>query len=383
MKWVITVLLVAFVFPVSGLQAEENDILRSGIIRGRILNGTFNDKIPAVRIVNITSYHGATISDTAETRTDERGRFIFQGLEIDPNLVYIARTAYNNIEYFSNPVVLRTDEPEKEMELVLYEESDDGSSLAVENYHVIVRPGERGIHVQEILAVRNTAPYTFKGKDGLTMTFTLPEDARNIKIEPGFEGMNITVGDDKIFMHEPVYPKAQQLIWTYDIAVQKSSYTMTRILDYNTESIDVFLGIPGAQLSSEQLQPRESFTADGVQYSHLSGSDLGSVTPLTIRIKNLPRVGINLFRAGILTATAFFSTIIVLFIYAFSRKDPYEEKNEQLVQKRSVLIKEVAELDNSYSTGSIEESDYRAQREVKMKRLLDISTQLRNQSRHL
>ncbi len=384
MRRIIFVFFILFVFAFSTLLAEQGEKPTiQGTITGRVLNGSFDNQLLAGQIVRVQSYRGATLSNTTETLTDETGRFKFQDLEVDPNIMYVVITSYEDIEYFSEPILLDRESPERESDLAIYEKSWDGSNVVVENLHVIIRRGERGIHIQEIMAVRNTVPFTYVGKEGLSMVLTLPLDAKNIRLGPGLEAMNIMVQDSSVYLYEPIHPKGHQLHWSYDIPVDKKSYSLNRVLNYSTKSIDVFLGVPGANMVSEQLQPQEAFVVDEERFYRLSSRDLDSGTEITLRIENLPRAGINFVRAGILTGIAFVSALTILYIYAFRRKDPYTERIEQLSKRRSALVTEIAMLDNDFSRGSILEHDYRTIREEKMQLLLDVADQLKNRSHHL
>jgi hypothetical protein len=377
-------IIIFFTFTLSYLFAEQGEIpTTSGTITGRVLNRTFDGRFLADHIVRVQSYRGAAQSTTAETRTDKKGRFIFRNLETDPNIMYIMITSYGDIEYFSEPIFLDRERPNGEADLAIYEESEDGSNIVVDNLHLIMRRGEWGVHVQEIMAVRNTVPYTYLGTEGLSMLITPPGDAQNLTLGPGLEDMNITVQDGAVYVYEPIHPKGQQLLWSYDIPVDKKSYSLVRVLDYNTKSIDVLLGIPGAHMESEQLQPQETFVVDEDRYSHISGRDIDFGTKVVIMIENLPRAGINLIRAGILAAVAFLSAVTIVYIYAFRQKDPYTDRFEQLSKRRRALVAEIAMLDNDFSRGSIQEPVYRTIRDEKKQLLLDVAAQLRIRSLHL
>lgn len=367
------------------LSYAEEEVLKSGQISGSVSNGTAEDRqLPGLDIV-IQKFNGATLLDSVQGKTNEKGRFAFEGLEVNPNVAYYLQTSYMEIGYSSEPVVLDMENPSRSIDLKVYEKSEDASNIQFDNYHMIIRRGFDGLEVQEIVSVRNGAPYTYVGNGGFTLTITLPDGAGNFSLGPGYGGIGFTILENVVNLSVPVNPEGESIMYFYDLYVNKHSYNFIRSIDYTAQKLDVILVIPGAGMRSGQLESGQPFIIDEQPYAHLIGENLAKDSQVNMVLENLPLNGVNFLKAGLLAAFAFVISAVVIFIFAFVKNNLSEdpEPHKHLSAKRLDLIREIAALDDDFEKGKVKEDDYRSAREKKKIDLLEVTARIGDNRRTL
>ncbi len=376
--WYISIFLVLFAGSVSALLHAQEGVSVSGRITGSVSNGSQQDTIMAGFDIEVQKFSGANLLDSVPGHTDEEGRFDFQDLEADPNFAYYLRVEYKEIGYSSEPLVLDADHPTRSIDLKVYEKSEDPSQVLIENYHMIIRRGFAGLEVQEILSVRNGAPYTYVGIGGSTLKITLPEEAENFSLGPGYEWIDYSIFDGVVKFSVPIGPDEESIVYYYDLKADKQSYEFTRKMDYPVKKLDIILVVPGAGIRSEQLDTGQPFTIEGQVYDHLFGENLKQDTPLGLVIEKLPVIGINFLKAGLLAGFVFVISAVLIFILVFVKHNQRAELggDEHLPVRKEVLIKEIADLDNDFEKGAVKEDEYMSEREKKKIDLLEVTAHI-------
>ncbi|MGQ9629058.1 MAG: hypothetical protein ACUVXI_01930 [bacterium] len=254
----------------------------------------------------------------------------------------------------------------------------DASKLRVDGHHIIIGLAEGGLRVQEIIVIRNAAPYTYVGRGGFTLQFSLPSGARDIGVGAELDEEGTTVLGDAILISGPVPPSGRQIIYRYDLPVDAPSYVLRRTVDYPTGKFDVFLAVPGASIRSDRLELREPLVVEGRRYLRLSGGDLAPATVIELTIEGLPQGGIGAFQVGVLVATAAIFAGGLIYPFVRRRGRPTVGRREHLSAEREALIEEIAALDDDFAAGSLPEEEYRPLREEKKRRLLEITRRIRS-----
>ncbi|NOY07689.1 MAG: hypothetical protein GXP33_02475 [Spirochaetes bacterium] len=366
------ILILMFLLGAGFVMAEE-PAAGQGVITGRVVNASSDNSPLFNGEVSLQTYSKMTLSNTKTVKSYSGGHFSFKGLKTGKDVVYIVSVNYRGVGYSSDPIVLNPKVPSHKVTLPVYEITGDNTKLLVVNHHMIISPAEKGIQVEEIMVVRNSSPFTYKGKDGLTLKLSLPSGAYNVHTGGEVGAKKITITGDSVLVYKPITPQGLQIVYSYELKTAGSSFTLIRPIDYTTEKVDVFLKIPEIRVKSDQLKAEKSFTADNIKYLHLSGKKLAPGDPLEIRIENLPGGKIDFFKAGALSLIFLIIIMIVVYIIYQKRKKVSVKSNEDLFSEKEALIKDIALLDDEYSKGNITEEEYRSVRENKKKRLLDIT----------
>ncbi len=366
-------ILILMILLGAGFVTAEEQAALQGVINGRVVNASSDDSPLFNGEVSLQTYSKMTLSNTKTAKSYNGGHFSFKGLKIAKDMVYIVSVNYHGVGYFSDPIVLNPKVPSHSVTLPVYELTDDNAKLLVVNHHMIISPAEKGIQVEEIMVVRNSSPFTYKGKNGLALKLSLPVGAYDVRTGGEVGEKKITITGDSVLVYKPVTPQGLQVVYSYELKTSGSVFTLTRPIDYTTEKLDVFLKIPEIRVKSDQLKAEKSFTADNIKYLHLSGKKLAPGDPLKIRIENLPGGGIDFFKIGALSMIFLIIIMIVLYIIYQKRKKISGSSNKDILSEKETLIKDIALLDDEYAKGNLNEEEYRSVRENKKKRLLGIT----------
>ncbi len=94
----ITLAVMIFVLSLSSpaLAAEAG----SGIIEGRVVNGTQGGGSVADQDVTLETYLNDTGMGSTTTKTDSEGRFVFDGLSTEPDYSYEVTLTFQEAEYY-------------------------------------------------------------------------------------------------------------------------------------------------------------------------------------------------------------------------------------------------------------------------------------------
>jgi hypothetical protein len=357
----------------------EEEVSAGGSISGVVLNVTEGNRPLPQWNVHLDTYVGTALSGLQSADTDKNGQYAFSELEIGPDRVYVVKVGYKGVEYLSIPLVLDESAPEQNINMGVYEGTDDSSQLSVDSHHIFIGPNGNGFRIQEVLMVRNNSHYTYMGTEGVTLQLSLPEGASNIEIGAGMDADIVQAEGPTVQLFEPITPLGQQIMYLYDLTLRGSSYSLSKKSDYFTQKLDVFLTVPGATISSEQLESREPLLIEGTQYLHLSGADLAPGTKILMLIADVPREAADITRVGLVSMAAF--VIMVALIYAFTRRRKIAlelaGRTERLASERDTLLDEIASLDDEHSRGNIPQQEYESIRKEKKRKLLSITSKLR------
>ncbi len=391
----ITVILATFLLlgVLPGVTSEEPS---SGIISGRLTNGTHEDRPASQLEVMLFAVSADKIESVQKTLTDREGTFVFPEQSIEPELSFTAAVDYQGVRYFSSTIRLGPESPSGELAIRVFDKSTDPSTLRISSHHLIIEGSERDLSIKEMIFIKNEALYTYVSEDTPALRFHLPSGASNLSIGGLLNEEEIKVEADAILISSPVRPDGQEITYRYDLMQAGSrlmqagsrlmaagsrlmaagSHQLQYILGSPTEQFDVFLSVPGASLTSENLANDEAITIKEIRYQRLTGQDLAAGAVLTLNIKMSGR-GVEYSVQIALILGALFIAVAAL-AFPFLRRRPAGDMDPQelLMFEKDKLIEEIAQLDTDLKQGNAEEAENRSVRETKKQRVLALSHQL-------
>lgn len=161
-----------------------------GIIGGQVINGTSNEAITEgeVRLRAFTTQLQEMYTDTVPINED--GTFEFQVEDVPTGWVFLADVTYGDLTFNSNAVQITNAEPEAQMPLFVFETTSDPTSISIDRLHMILTFGEDRLVVTELYVFSNLEAAVFVGKSGDytqgTVEIGLPTGAENISFQRGF-----------------------------------------------------------------------------------------------------------------------------------------------------------------------------------------------------
>jgi hypothetical protein len=366
-----TLVLIILLF-VMGTKVSADEIAPGSVI-GRIVNGTDNDRpVPGLEIT-LSAVSMDQLQDSWNVTSDRTGYFTFRGLREEPAISYALALTYKGVEYFRDRIRPNRGSTADQIALRVYEVSQDASNLQVGNHHLIIVVGDSCLQVQEVVSLRNESPYTYVSDAAPSIKFSLPVGAQGVIPGGQIAGDDTVVQENLILATLPVRPEGEEILFQYHLELKDGSYRFTRTIEYPTERLDVFLAIPGASLSSDELGTAQTVTIEGVEYQYLGGKNLpaGSLIGLNIRLP-VERERINIQDALFLIASLAAAAALIF---------PFIKGGDQTVSagireqrsEREELIEGIARLDEEFAEGRFEPGAYHAARAGLKNRLLRLS----------
>ncbi len=380
--WLIVFVVLALPAPAVLAQGE-------GAIEAQVLNGTQGGGPVEGLSVTLRAFQGMVEElDAQTTVADAEGRVRFDNLDTSPDVIYLLSTTYAGIEYNSQPLSFgEAGETTLSALLLVYETTQDPAAAAiqVERMHLFVEFQDGAMSVGELHIMVNTGDRTFIGVEDselgqrVTLRFVLPEGAQDLRFQMGDEGDRYLLTANGFVDTEAVRPGAgQQVLYAYTLSYgQADAYQLVRPLPYRTANLNVLIPRVGVDVTSEQVELSEIRTLEGQAYLNLNGQDLAAGEELTVRLAGLQSLARQSATTEAaqgwldprwvalgLAAIALLGGIVYPALRRARQVAPAKEPATSVAARRARLLQAIADLDDAFEAGQIDEADYRQQRQA-------------------
>ncbi len=355
----------------------------SGTITGKITNGTSGYSVPDELTIHLTRYtsEGEDSQFKMETPVQSNGEFIFRNVPDSIQVVYVPVVTYGGVKYKGTAVSLSAEVKQGSSTLTIYEPTHSDSLLQVAYHHMLIKPGEGVVSIQEILVIENMGDRALIGSGsaqngGLrTLFFPLPANAAELSLDKGLMSCCIETAPDGFYDTMEFLPGRKEFVFSYRIEAPEKVLNLTRTTSLPTTLIDVIPVIPGIQVKGNGFNPAP---LEGTQLTRYSRSDIPKSEKITISIVGLPGKPVQTrywFLAGVallLLAAGGYMILKSRRTLAPQKAHPEMETDAKRNQTPEALIREIALLDEAYEANEIEEKEYRIRREELKGRLQHI-----------
>lgn len=376
-------------------------------LNGTLVNGTEGADIPesltiVVRLVDLDSNNQPVETFTTETESSSDGSFSLADIPIGGFLSI--ETEYVGIRQFNIlPTSTVTDET-VDFEFIIYELTDDPSNIEIvgTEYLIDAITAEQASLTFQNILVENKGDRIYMGSDEYSVEIPLPVQATGPAIEAlgALEDRFIRVEEDgRIIFRDtsPIFPGREQYNLSYGHPYN-ATMTITQSFPYLIHEHNVYVAqSTGLLVDSETLSPSTPITLQetGTSYNgYISSESLDAGEVITFRVYDDPNIPRTTSTTSDTTATStdensfvqenanFILGLGVLLIIAGSIYLVYDlQKTRILAQSqgggmvknhalnKDDLIAEIAELDEAFEKGELEEEAYQQQR-AKLKEIL-------------
>ena len=352
----------------------------NGIIEGHLINGTEGGSSVADQDITLKAYLGDAEVSSATTKTDAEGFFAFENLSTEPDYVYEIKVIYQQAEYFSEWLSFNMDETTKYAEMTVYDATDSDDVVITTMLHTVIYFGQDSLQVKEYYLLANDSDRTYIGSKEIaegvrqTLNFPLPADASELQSTSGLMECCIYTSEEGFVDSMPLLPGMKEVAYSYEIDRSSTSYTFSRKINYPTISYSFLVQGAGIDVTvnSDQLSEEEPIEIEGTLFRLFSGSNFKAGDILYVELSGLPKSDSSpTILWTILTAVALAGGFGI--IYTLRKKQPQpaltEAGPEQIKQK---LLTELAQFDDDYESGKIDEESYQKQRARTKSRLVNI-----------
>ena len=359
-----------------------------GIIEGRLINGTANGSSTAVdqEITLDTHLNDAHVSFTT-TKTDAEGEFAFDSLNIDPGYSYLVTLTFQEAEYSSEWLIFVEGETTKSTEITVYDSITSNTAIKAELSHTIISVEPNSLLVVEYFKFINEADLTYIGSKEVTaegnretLRFSLPEEATELQYMMGLTEHHVFTSEDGFVDTVSVLPGYKEVAYSYRVNYNAGAYEFARRINYPTDISNLLVQGEGTEVISSQLTTEGLVDIESSLFNHLSGGNFAPGEILVAQLSGLPKS--NEQGAFIWVSL----TLIVLaagvtFSYLIRRKRLQSiSPVESYKQSQQRLLVELAQLDDDFEAGKIQEENYRRLRSVKKAQVIELTQRPKDKS---
>jgi hypothetical protein len=364
------------VFPVS---AQTND----GSISGQVVNKTAGGNPvggASVRLVTFGRQEDAPLGQRT-TQSDADGRYSFDHLERDPNLVYVPFVHYADVNYRPDQLVQLTEQGGWQLDVTVYESTTDDHAIQLEQLSVLLLGADQGmLQFMEMGALSNTGDRTFVTGNpqdqamAHAIRLPLPSGALGIQMQSGFSNQELTSGVGAVQVTTPLAPGRHEFAMSFQLPHTGSAADVTLQLPYPTATYTIYLPETGVSLNSTGLTDTGSMELGDQSYRAYRASNLAGVTVIPAQLS-----GLNSSSTTDPAELAMLSLAIVVCVVGGgavvitrrARRTAPQHRDESAdpVQKRLDLVVQIAVLDERFAAGAISNVEHQAQRSLAKQRL--------------
>src|SRR5947209_8349209 len=199
LRWVAPSVLLLVLISVVPVSAESND----GSISGQVVNKTAGDSPiggASVRLVTFGRKEGAPLGQRT-TQSDADGRYSFNELERDPNLVYVPFVRYADVNYRPDELAQLDNQANWQVDVGVYESTADDRAIQLERLNLLLLGADQGmLRFMEMGSLVNSGDRTFVSANphdqalAHAVRLPLPDGALGIQMQAGFTNQDLTSG---------------------------------------------------------------------------------------------------------------------------------------------------------------------------------------------
>lgn len=375
----IMLLLVILVFllapPVSAAEVEE------GIVEGYVLNKTQGNSVANLE-VRLSTYMNNQVVKSFTTNTGIDGYFVFKGLLTGISYQHLVMVNYQGVEYSSEELTLKSDGLIKRITLPVYNTTDDDKVVRVEQAHVIIYIEPEGLLVKEYLVFSNDSTLTYVGSrntaDGTmkTLRFILPEQVDEIEITQGLHDCCIVASEDGFYDTDPLSPEGREVIYSYRIKPDASTYVFKHKVNYPIGHLILLVQTDNVKVINPQLLSNEVIDIEGKKFTSFTGDDIESGITISIELLDVSG-GRRIHGAWVLTIWLLVILTVFLLIFMLRKKKLTTLKAKTGVEAQYQQgITELAQMDNNFADGKLEEDTYIKLRAAKKSHIVKLQRKM-------
>jgi hypothetical protein len=394
---------VLLVLVVMTAHAQDTGVNQgTGVIEGRVVNGTAGGpEVGAGIAVSLHTLRGQTEGPVLDTATDANGNFRFEGLDTDPTLEYWPEVVYLDVPYDSpDPYQFQEGEMALDAVLTVYETTEDDSAITLGSAHLIMESFGEMLRISEIHLYSNSGDRTFVGhKDEAgqrtTLFIPLPDSTVGLSFQEEPSADRYVEVEGGLWDTDPVPPGQETglVFFSYHLAVTGNSMSLERHFAYPVNTLNILVAQPGLTLRSDQLQDMGPQSFQGRDYDFFVMQGLAPDMPLQMELlpsevassSGMPAApestdltssgGAAQGSQGVLRGLGFVLAalaVIGVLVYALSARRPavaVVTPDLTANARSSRLLTELAELEDAYAAGQVDDTTYERERAGKYEAL--------------
>ena len=391
--------------------AALNAPIPAGIIQGVVDNGTTGETLPEIEVGLRAFTPDFEETLTLTTTTDIDGNFRFDVADVPPDWIYIAGSSFGGLNFSSGANQLSRDTASLDMPITVYDKTSDPSGINIPQLHIVLEFTQDMVQVSQLYVINNAQDMVFVGTTGDptqgVIEVAVPEGAQNLEFLRSFSTMqSFLPANDFVQTGRgwadplPVRPGegAQTLLVRY-LLPYESGMIIAHPIFYLTSTSTIILPDAGVSVANTPWveQEPQSF-GQGEQFRNYAGPSVPAGETISIELEGRPEVVTDTGGAAVVNrdqttelliggGALLLAAVGGIFLWRFWQKrsdGDDEEWEEEALDEASVpaaaapaanaaaaddLIQAIADLDNAFESGAMDEAAYQTQRAELKQRL--------------
>jgi hypothetical protein len=295
---------------------------------------------------------------------DAQGEYRFDRVEVAPGRLFFTTLEYQGVLYRSEVSHVPEAGSSLDLPVTIYETTADTGPLRVERLHLLVDfPSEDRMRVLELWVMANPTDRVITAP----LQVPLPVEAVNLTFEEGTLGERFELTEQGFLDREPIPPGAgiDQLVFAFDVPL---SSTFAQAVGHPVEAVTVLLPADGVRLAG--LQDQGVRDLGGLSMRSYVGGPLEPGEAIEFRIRG-SFAGSPAVVEAIVGGAALLGAALLAARWWMPGSGPRPARATQ----PDDLVRQMAELDDRFERGELEEADYRERRAELKARALTILRQ--------
>lgn len=388
---VLAVTLTLFPFGGPAILAQE-----ATTVRGQVINGTADAEIPeALSVLMLITGADGRLAGTGQASADSDGDFVFENVQVEDGSTYTVSVDHLGVFYGTS---LTHDNLAEELTLTVYETTRDASVIHVERQVMVIASVDKDNQsVSAIEFVRLVNPSDRTLLPDLTnleqisfLRFALPPNPAELNVQSDLPGGDIVSIGTGFALTSPVVPGAHSIDFSYVFPYEEDTVSYRQSLVQGAGIFQVLMPETFPDMAVSNLTSVDPVNIQDTSYRAYEVRDLPQGQGLQVEITGLPLPGALTRFSNTITGGRFWQIAIpsalgvtLAFILLWGLIRGYRPNSGVDGQsmasaaldpaERAAVVRAVAALDLQYQEGHIPESDYRAQRQGLLNRILSSS----------
>lgn len=368
--------------------------ISAAIVQGEVRNGTTDELVG-----NVTATLRAFTRDVQETMTmtttvGADGRYVFELNDVPADWIYLVAAEYNGTRFNSQPAILERALPELDLPVTVYENSSDPSPISIAQLHVILNFVADQVQISQLYRFDNLGNALFVGPTGNpqdgTVEIVLPAGAQNVEFQRGFGDLSNFVLANEVVQTDtgwadtlPLWPgrASLDLLVSYELPYQ-NGMRIAHPLNYPVGNASAILPDAGVSLQEGgwQLQGQQAM-GEGVTFVSYTNPEIGGADTLNFTLNGRPRQTASLGGSSLAvrneTSELIVGSIGLLVVVgaAVYLISAWRSHSTAVAESDpDALLQALAELDEAFENGEIDQADYEEEREALKLELIELWT---------
>lgn len=364
---------------------QETPEMAFGTIQGQLVNGTTGTELPSGLQVELHAFDGDAEVLTETGSVGEEGSFTFEDLEVVPGRLYVAACEYQGILYTSEITHLAEAGETLNMMITIFEATQDTDAVSVDRLHVLFDFSNEGVvRVLELWVISNLGDETIATAEGEgLLEIALPEEAGQPNFEDSALGERYLPTATGFVDRMPLRPGASvaQLVFDFDMPYS-GRLNFGQHMNYPVQAVVVLVDEGGPRIQGEGVEDRGLMTVSDLQMQTYALGPLAGAEEMQFRVSGRARplialggedtgrnlaIALGVFGAALIGVGAWWT--LSRRVGSRAALEAGGVGDAELGggaspggTSRDDLLQAIADLDDAYAAGEVEEEEYQRRR---------------------